>query len=337
VPIRPNAMWTKPLKRFAETLAVLAAASTQTEAPPATMPTAAPVPAAAPVGTSVNQAPPVIPSHITLEMKVAPTSGVGTWSAVIVPIIAALASIGAAIYTATANIRGQLRVKAEDAALQKRLQDAAHEHEGGIEDRRLRHARRELATNRHLTEAEREQTAWKIVHDQKIEEAKLIHMFLDKLVSKDQREQDIALFAIAAFVDPSVIQQLVSGSGVVSSVSASRLAASGDSEAAQAAQAALNQFFSLAAEAVVFVHLGDSDLASCTGFFVTPTLLASYALADHGDTIAFQFERFGLSGNARVVAVDRGNSLGWPNFRVGSTSCRWISLEGRLSRTKRQR
>ena len=77
-------------------------------------------------------------------MKSQPASGLGTWSAILVAIIAALASIGAATYTATAL--GQLAVKAEDAALQKRLQEAAHEHEGGLEDRRIRQARRELAS-----------------------------------------------------------------------------------------------------------------------------------------------------------------------------------------------
>jgi hypothetical protein len=79
-----------------------------------------------------------------VTVKSPPASGVETWSAILVAIIAALASIGAAIYTATAL--GQLAVKVEDAALQGQLQEAEHEHEGRLEDRRIRPASRELAT-----------------------------------------------------------------------------------------------------------------------------------------------------------------------------------------------
>jgi hypothetical protein len=105
VPKSPTYLPRALLKRFMEALGlilVLATALAQVAAPPTTMPSTAPVAAAAPVGTSPNQASPVIPSHITVEMKSAPTSSLGTWSAIIVAIIAALASIGAAIYSATA-------------------------------------------------------------------------------------------------------------------------------------------------------------------------------------------------------------------------------------------
>jgi hypothetical protein len=234
---------------------------------------------------------------------------VATWSAIIAAFIAALASIGGAIYSSFMSSRTQFRVKAQDVYLQERLQSASHEHQGGLEDKRLQQARRELATNRYLSESEREQAAWKIVHEQRIEEAKLIHLYFDKLTSNEQRQQDLALFALSAFVDSSVIGRLVSGGGIVSSVSASRLAASGDSEAAQAAQAALNQSYADAAGAVVAVHRGDVHKSSCTGFLVSQRHLVAFALAERGETIAFLFDRYSMAGNAKVVAVDRSSML----------------------------
>jgi hypothetical protein len=116
VPKRPKDLLTALLKRFLEALApnlVLATASAQPAAPsstiaPSTAP-ATPAASAVPVGTQANQAPPVIPSHITVEMKSPPASGLGTWSAILVAIIAALASIGAAIYAATAAPAGSSR------------------------------------------------------------------------------------------------------------------------------------------------------------------------------------------------------------------------------------
>ena len=110
MPKRPKGLLIELLKRFLEALGLillLATASAQPAAPssivaPGTAP-ATPAASAVPVGTQANQTPPPIPSHIMVETKSPPASGVGTWSAILVAIIAALASIGAAIYTASAR------------------------------------------------------------------------------------------------------------------------------------------------------------------------------------------------------------------------------------------
>jgi hypothetical protein len=308
-------MKTGDLAHFAVTMGIVLLFATATARPApqriaSTATTTGIVPASGPASFA-NPPTGVIPSNITVELKSPPASGgvIATWSTIIIAIIAALASVAAAIYSARMSSRTQLATKTQDIDLQERLQSASHEHEGSLEGRRLRQARRELATNRYLSESEREQAAWKIVHEQKIEEAKLIHLYFDKLTSKDQHQQDLALFALSAFVDSSVIERLVSGSGIVSNVSASRLAASGDSDAAQAAQAALNQSYADATAAVVVVHLGDADKSSCTGFFVSQRHLVAFALAEQGDTIAFHFDRYSVAGNAQVVAVDRASML----------------------------
>jgi len=58
--------------------------------------------------------------------------------------------------------------------------------------------------------------ALKVVHDKRAEEARLIHLFFDKLVSTRKSERDVAMLALSTVIDPELIKRLVLAGRAVS-------------------------------------------------------------------------------------------------------------------------
>jgi len=248
---------------------------------PATQPP--PPPAAQAAGPTTYAVPPAI----TVELKgKTGGGGLGTWIPVISAIIAAIAAISAAGFTATQGARSQAQLQAGRLVHEVTLAESGRVHDRTSEDRRLEQAREELRRNTQLTEMEIEQTARKAVHEQRIEEAKLLHLFFDKLVSTDEREQRLALFAVSAFVDASVIEQFAAGGGVVTAGNLSKLAASATGEASSAAQTILNRGWESARPSlVVILNRASGSESAAVGFFITETLIATLLIAEVGGEV----------------------------------------------------
>ena len=255
-----------------------------------------------PPATSLPPATVSIPDKMSVEVKSSGGSGIGVWIAVLVALVAAGGSIAASRTSASISATAQTTVAAIQAEYQaarmrhdKEEANRGRKHDNQIEDRRLKQAQEQLRRTTDLSEREIEQTAWKIVHDQKIEEAKLLHLYFDKLVSSNDREQELALYAISAFVDASVIERIAAGGRLVSRGNLSKLAASGDSEAAEVAQTVLNRGWEEVGKSILVIEFGpQGQTASSRGFYVSDRIVIALAIAKPGDHV-----RISRSGQTR--------------------------------------
>jgi hypothetical protein len=273
-----------------------------------------------PASPGVAQATSGIPSEITVKLVTLPSTGSGFagWSAIIVAVIMVIGSGGFALITAkqNKNLQNESQKKREEheLAIEELRRELAREelrqnqgHELTIEELRREQAREELRQKTGASLLEIEQAAWKIVHDQQVEEAKLIHLYFDKLTSSNPKEQDLALIAISAFIDSSVVERLASGGReTLSRSSLSRLAAGG-SATAVSAQAALNRQWLNMNGSIVRVRTKrneQEDQQFATGFFATSDLIVTLAVTEQGKDIYFDDGPNSNVQVARCVAVD---------------------------------
>jgi hypothetical protein len=167
----------------------------------------------------------------------------------------------------------------------------------------------------------------KFVHDKQAEEAKLIHLFFDKLVSKQQAERDLALFTLSSFVDSTVIERLaLAGDSPAWRASLSRLAARGEDGAAAAAQKALNADATDYQNSVVCVRVGKDAPVTATGFFCEPSLLITCIDAKQDQVIFVQSKPDATDKQeAKCLAIDDKSRIAVAHVQT-ATSARPLAV-----------
>jgi hypothetical protein len=113
------------------------------------------------------------------------------------------------------------------------------------------------------------------MHEQQVEQAKIIQMFFDNLVSEKEHERELAFVILSSFVNPSLVHLLTSAMGKTVSLSVlSRLAAT-ESGAADIAQRVLNERLAQSFSAVVGVAATQLGQVDRTGFFCYQDLIVT--------------------------------------------------------------
>jgi hypothetical protein len=302
---------------FALTTTAVAQHPTPQEAAPAPAPVQNAAPSGAPTPPPSVPASPVeavrFPSTITVELRGEKNTALGfsTWATIIVALITAAGSVAVATLTLRKNQELQTQLQRDRQRHETLLDATKGARENRNEDRRLTQARTELQERTNASALEIEQAAWKIVHDQKIEESKLIHMFFERLVSKNPKEQKLALLAISEFVDPSVIEVLASaGEEIVSRENLSRLASGGGSNAASVAQEILNRDWASTRESIVQISTDHSECNKiATVFFISPNLIVTVSLTDVGKEIHLSGGHGQGRRKARCKAIDQAHFI----------------------------
>jgi hypothetical protein len=110
-----------------------------------------------------------------------------------------------------------------------------------LEERRIQQELERLRQETGASDFQSVMAVKKLVYDKQVEEAKLIHLYFDRLRNGDPPQRDLAFIALSSFVGPEIIERLaLGGESLVSRSGLSRLAALGKDAAADAAQNALN-------------------------------------------------------------------------------------------------
>jgi hypothetical protein len=153
--------------------------------------------------------------------------------------------------------------------------------------------------------------ATRLVHERQTEQAKLIHMFSDKLLSEREQDRALALFAVSSFVDPDVIERLAKGGdALVSRSSLSKLAASGRDAAASTAQEVLNEGASRDdRNSIVLVYLTEDGQMEATGFFCRESIIVTSAIAEVGKQIYYRHVPNDKLLLAKCIAADPANLI----------------------------
>ncbi|MCU7375173.1 hypothetical protein PEC18_31240 [Paucibacter sp. O1-1] len=141
-----------------------------------------------------------------------------------------------------------------------------------------------------VSDAEAYMAVKRLNHERDLAQANLISTFFSKLLSESQRERDLALFAISAFVDPERLAQLAAGGeAVVSRESLSRLAARGTDEVAAVAQRVLNDGVAAFRSGIVRVYREGSAQMVANGFISQGDLVVTYPIVGKDEVFEVQW------------------------------------------------
>jgi hypothetical protein len=121
------------------------------------------------------------------------------------------------------------RAKAESALAHDRQKDEANRLlQTGQHQDKIALEMQALQLRANVSDTEAYMAVKRLQHERDLAQANLVNTFFGKLLSESQRERDLALFAISAFVDPERLAMLAAGGeAIVSRESLSRLAARG--------------------------------------------------------------------------------------------------------------